>query len=70
MIILASCPVEGQVFRSCGGCQKRTCNNPNAPCPLACFPGCACPTGQVIDTVANKCVSPSQCPVNCSDVVS
>ena len=66
---LGSCPVEGQVYKDCKGCPS-TCDNPIVPCQPACVPGCGCPDGQVIDTEANKCVHPSQCPVNCSAVVS
>ena len=36
-------------------------------CPLVCTgDGCVCPPGQLIDTEANECVHPTQCPVNCS----
>ena len=63
---LASCPVKGQVYESCPSCQG-TCDNPVVACPLACTgDGCVCPPGQLIDTEANECVHPTQCPVNCS----
>ena len=64
----ASCPVRGQVYEICpsSGCSG-TCENPAEPCLIAC-PGdnCVCRPGQLIDTEANRCVHPSQCPVNCS----
>ena len=65
LLILASCPVKGQVYESCPSCQG-TCDNPVVACPLACTgDGCVCPPGQLIDTEANECVHPTQCPVNC-----
>ena len=65
-IFLASCPIKGQVFENCTSCQG-TCDNPVVSCPVACTGGgCVCPPGQLVDTEANECVHPSQCPVKCS----
>ena len=65
-LFLASCPVKGQTVESCPSCQG-TCDNPVVSCPLSCTDdGCVCPPGQLIDTEANECVHPSQCPVKCS----
>ena len=57
--------MEGQIFQQCSSCSA-TCSNPNPICIATCIPGCACPAGQVIDTLNNKCVSPKQCPLNCA----
>lgn len=66
ILFLASCPVKGQMLKVCPHCQG-TCDNPLVPCPRACTGiGCVCPPGQLVDTEANECVDPSQCPVNCS----
>ena len=65
-----SCPVKGQLYLRCSQCQG-TCRHPVVPCPRTpCIPGCACPPGQVIDTEANECVHPDQCPFDCTSVVS
>ena len=65
-MLIAICPVKGQVNGSCPSCQG-TCSNPLVQCPLACNDsGCVCPPGQLVDTDANECVDPIQCPINCS----
>ena len=63
----SGCSVEGQTFQECPPC-VRFCTDPIPQCPTVCTPGCACPAGQVIDSVNNRCVDPLQCPgpVNCA----
>ena len=57
----AACPIEGQTIQECPGCEV-TCLDLIIPsvCPLACFPGCACPPGQVVHE--EKCIDPDDCP--------
>ncbi|XP_065913510.1 keratin-associated protein 16-1-like [Dysidea avara] len=63
-----SCPIQGQVFQRCKTCPA-TCTNPGLVCTLQCQPGCGCPPGKLIDVTNNRCVQPSQCPVDCSAVL-
>ena len=65
-LVVLTCPVEGQVFQQCPLPCSATCSDPNPICDVECTPRCACPVGQVIDTVNNKCVDPQQCPQNCT----
>ena len=59
----STCPFKGQVYHECIGCPP-TCANYDqiVPCPLICLPGCACPTGTVLDEQSSTCVAPEQCP--------
>ena len=55
------------MYEACPSSCQGTCDNPAEACSLVCTGGgCVCPAGQVIDTEANRCVHPSQCPINCS----
>ena len=57
------CRVKGQIFTDCASPCPRTCDsNPQLRCPAVCVPGCACPSGQVIDSASNRCVPPDECP--------
>ena len=58
-----ACPVEGQVYTECGSSCPRTCDNVNDTivCNAACWPGCECPSGMVIDVERRRCVEPNQC---------
>lgn len=69
VLYIASCPVKGQVYEACPGCQG-TCDDPEVSCIQACVGGCVCRPGQLIDTEANRCVYPSQCPVKCSVIAT
>ena len=62
----STCPIKGQVYHECKGCPP-TCENHNklVPCLLICEPGCACPSGQVLDEQSNTCVYPDECPGMC-----
>ena len=56
------CPIEGQVFTTCGTACPPTCNNPGPLiCTLQCVVGCQCPPGTVLDEKNKKCVKPEQC---------
>ena len=55
------CPIEGQVFQSCGSACPPTCATPHPICTKQCVPGCQCPPGTVLDEVANKCVLLTKC---------
>ena len=60
--IYIDCPIEGQVYTTCGSCDL-TCDDYNlGACPAVCRVGCACPSDQVIDVVANRCVPKEECP--------
>ena len=58
--ICAACPIEGQRWSWCKGCDG-TCRNPNPPCPLICEPGCSCPRfAHVVHK--GRCIPPRHCP--------
>ena len=64
------CPIEGQVFSECKGCDG-TCEQPIVPCPAICLPGCSCPVGTVVHE--GRCIPLEQCPPSgecCSDTRS
>ena len=63
-----ACPIKGQVYKECGSACPPTCGNPNPICTLQCQAGCMCPTGTVLDTTKNVCVSQAKCtcPPTCS----
>ena len=68
LVSLASvlqCPIQGQVVQGCKTCPA-TCTNPGLVCTQQCQKGCGCPPGQLIDETNNRCVQPSQCPIDCS----
>ncbi|XP_030646283.1 von Willebrand factor [Chanos chanos] len=53
-------------FNACGNACPLTCQHPDPlRCPLTCVEGChaTCPAGQILDEVAQRCVSPEQCQV-------
>ena len=58
-----ACPIEGQVYTECGSSCPLTCDNVNDTigCDAACWQGCECPSGMVIDVERRRCVEPSQC---------
>ena len=56
------CTVKGQTFSSCASRCPRICNSPPVFCPAVCVEGCTCPSGQLIDTINNRCVSEDKCP--------
>ena len=58
-----ACPVEGQVYTDCASSCPPTCDNVNdtIACDAACWQGCQCPSGTVIDEERRRCVEPSQC---------
>ena len=56
------CTVQGQNFSTCASLCPRTCNSPPVFCPAVCVEGCACPPGQLIDTINNRCVTEDECP--------
>ena len=57
------CSVEGAEYSECGGACPPTCLDPYILCLIqGCFPGCACPDGQLMDTVNNRCVPLEACP--------
>ena len=45
-------------------CQS-TCDSPLTLCRLACSSGCGCPENKFLDTKANACVVPKDCPQQC-----
>ena len=51
------------MYTDCGSSCPRTCDNVNDTiiCDTACWQGCECPSGMVIDTEQRRCVEPSQC---------
>ena len=55
------CPIMRQVLQGCRTCPA-TCTNPDLQCTRQCKEGCGCPSGQLIDTLGNRCVNPSDCP--------
>ena len=59
------CPIEGQVYTTCASSCVFTCDNYTdlVACPAVCRIGCACPSDQVIDVEANKCVPKEECPL-------
>ena len=60
LILLVSCPIEGQFYTAdCFG-TNATCSNPNPPA-LCDYPQCVCPQGQVIDTNAKACINGTDC---------
>ena len=65
ILCFTGCPIEGQVFQRCASCPA-TCSRPDVICHRACFSGCGCPAGQLIDTVNSKCVDRKECPVDCA----
>ena len=58
-----ACPIEGQVYTECGSSCPLTCDNVNDTigCDAACWQGCECPSGMVIDVEQRRCVEPSRC---------
>ena len=65
----AGCPAEGQRYYDirngeCVPCQS-TCDSPLTVCGLACSSGCGCPENKFLDTKANACVVPKDCPQQC-----
>ena len=56
------CPIEGQVFTTCGTACPPTCSQPGPVlCTDQCVEGCQCPPGTVLDEKNKKCVMPDQC---------
>ena len=57
-----SCPIRGQVM-GCRSLCPATCDRPNRTCiePLVCNPACVCPSGTVLDTRRNRCVTLQRC---------
>ena len=65
-VVTTDCPIEGQVYQECASCVA-TCSRPFPICPSRkCTSGCACPAGQVVDTVNKRCVSILRCSQNCA----
>ena len=56
------CTIKGQTFSFCASRCPRTCNSPPVFCPAVCVEGCVCPSGQLIDTINNRCVPEDECP--------
>ena len=57
-----TCPIEGQVFTTCGTACPPTCSEPGpVACTLQCVVGCQCPSGTVLEERRKKCVTPDQC---------
>ncbi|XP_053283367.1 von Willebrand factor isoform X1 [Pleuronectes platessa] len=53
-------------YNTCGAACPITCQHPDPlHCSLSCVEGChaVCPSGQLLDEVAMRCVDPSQCQV-------
>ena len=44
----------------CLPCQQ-TCGEEPHACILLCTSGCGCPSGTVLDKIANACVEPDKC---------
>ena len=64
MMLIAACPIEGQIRKECASPPSchRTCNSTGPiPCPRICINGCECPDGQVINENGTKCVTPNEC---------
>ena len=59
---LPACPIEGQTFKECKGCDG-TCLNPFPVCPAICQPGCSCPPDTVVHK--GKCIPIDECPGEC-----
>ena len=51
------------MYTECGSSCPLTCDNVNdtIECNTACWQGCECPSGMVIDVERRRCVEPSQC---------
>ena len=51
------------MYTECGSSCPLTCDNVNDTigCDAACWQGCECPSGMVIDVERRRCVEPSQC---------
>jgi len=62
-VFLSACPIDGQEYTTCGSSCPLTCDNFNDTilCNTACWEGCECPSGTVIDVENRRCVEPSQC---------
>ena len=62
-VFLSACPIDGQEYTTCGSSCPLTCDNFNDTilCNTACWEGCECPSGTVIDVEKRRCVEPSQC---------
>ena len=61
-LTVESCPIEGQVFTTCGTACPPTCSEPGpVACTTQCVVGCQCPVGTVLDDLQQKCVNLDQC---------
>ena len=61
-ICVKECEIVGQTFSRCASPCPRTCENPNPICIALCVQGCMCPSGEVVDTAAGRCVPQELCP--------
>lgn len=53
-------------FKTCGSSCTKTCDNPTLEgvmCNRKCNIGCFCREGMLKNTLTNKCIPPSECPV-------
>ena len=55
----AECPIEGQTYKECKGCDG-TCVDPNPPCSGICVPGCSCDNNTVVHE--GRCIPFDECP--------
>ena len=61
------CPIEGQVFTTCGSACPATCSNPNPICTKQCVARCECPQGTVLNEDIKACVPLEECPYQPSE---
>ncbi|KAL5463841.1 hypothetical protein EMCRGX_G032784 [Ephydatia muelleri] len=57
-----ACPVQGQVYTSCGAPWDATCDSPTPHWIVHCVAKCQCPWGTVLDKKNKKCVLLRNCP--------
>ena len=62
VVYCADCEISGQILSGCASPCPRTCENPSPICIALCVFGCMCPSGEVVDTAAGKCVAQELCP--------
>lgn len=61
--MLVTCPIKGQIFTANCFSGNATCSDPN-PIATCDAPWCACPAGQVLDTVTTAYINGTECSKN------